>query len=53
MSYELKVSLAEINLIGRALSDLPFKDVALLIGKLQGQVDAQKIAVDEQVETNT
>jgi cytochrome c553 len=40
--YTLTLSQAEIQQIGAALSDKPFKEVAALIAKLQAQVNAQQ-----------
>lgn len=39
--YVLTLSQAEVQQIGAALSEKPFKDVAALISKMQAQVNAQ------------
>lgn len=41
-TFNLSVSLEDINLIGEALSDKPFGKVAPLINKLQGQIIQQQ-----------
>ena len=41
MIFKLELTDQELNLIGHALSQLPYKDVAQLFGKIQGLVAAQ------------
>lgn len=42
MDFTLHVTEAEVNLIGQALAELPFKISAALISKLQQQVNEQQ-----------
>lgn len=46
-TYNLVVSTAEVQLIGAALSELPFKVSAQLINSLQAQVTEQERAAAE------
>lgn len=49
-NYSLEVSPAEADQIGAALAERPFKDVAQLMGKLQGQVQSQQAAARKAAE---
>ncbi len=47
--YTIKLTTAEVDIVGRSLGKLPYEDVALLIQKLREQIVSQQQnkAVDE------
>jgi hypothetical protein len=45
--YTIKLTTVEIDIVGKGLGELPYKDVALLLQKLREQIIAQQKAVDE------
>ena len=49
-SYTLTVTAAEAGLLGEALADRPFRQVAPLIRKLNAQVQAQDRALAERAQ---
>ena len=40
-SFTLEVTEQELNIVSTGLTELPYKSVAELIGKLQGQINTQ------------
>lgn len=39
--FDLKLTGSEVNMVGEALGELPYKKVVPLMNKLQGQLNAQ------------
>lgn len=49
MEYTFKITALEIDLLGRALGELPFKDVSTLVAKLNLQLAEQQKPKEESV----
>lgn len=45
--YNILLSADELILIGKALSELPYKEVAMLLGNLQNQINAYNAPAGE------
>lgn len=53
MSFKLDLEEQEVNIIGEALAELPFKKVSLLFQKISQQVITQRAAPLEETEVET
>jgi len=47
MKFTLKVTEKDVEIIGSALAELPFKSVASLVGKLQTQINEQQNGIGD------
>lgn len=53
--YNIKITATDLMVIGNALGNLPYKDVAALLGRLQTQINEQELfnAKNKSVEAQT